>query len=342
MAPAPAPAGAQAWKVLYHSRAVDGTDIAVSGYVVAPTAPAPAGGFPILAWAHGTTGIADQCAPTRTGSPSDDVPYLADFIAHGYVVAATDYEGLGTPGVHPYVVGESEAHSLLDNVRAARNIATAHAGTRVLAFGQSQGGHAVLETAEYAAAYAPELQLLGVVAGGPLTELSSIVPVLEKTPYFGYLFMAGAGFDAAYHTHILDDLLTPAAQAGIGILQTTCVDGILAHYAGVAPESLLIEDPLKDPDVQRLATLNTPGNVKTGVPILVLHGGADAQIPPILSTLYTQRACKIGDTVELKFYPGLGHTGPIEAGETTIMQWLSDRLAGLPAPSSCANIPNPP
>ena len=342
MQSAPAPTGAQAWKVLYHSRAVDGTDIAVSGYVIAPTAAPPAGGFPVLAWAHGTTGIADQCAPTRTGSPSDDVPYLADFIARGYVLAATDYEGLGTPGVHPYVVGESEAHSLLDNVRAARNIVDTRAGTQVVGLGWSQGGHAVLETAELAAAYAPELQLRGVLAGGPLTELSSIVPVLEHTPYFGYLFMAGAGFDAAYHTHVLDDLLTPKAKADISILQTACAGGILAHYAGIPPDQMLVEDPLLDPDVKRLAEVNTPGNVKTSVPILILHGGADAQIPPILSTLFTQRACKTGDTVELKFYPGLGHTGPLETDEPTIMQWLSDRIAGVPAPSSCANIPNPP
>ena len=340
--PAPAPPGAVAWKVLYHSRAVDGSDIAVSGYVVAPTATPPAGGFPVLAWAHGTTGIANQCAPTRMGTPADEIPYLADFIARGFVVAATDYEGLGTPGVHPYAVGASEAHSLLDSVRAAENLPAAHAGTRVLAFGQSQGGHAVLETGELAASYAPDLQLLGVLAGGPLTELSTIVGVLEKTPYFGYLFMAGAGFDAAYHTHILDDVLTPEGRASLSILQTGCVDQILARYAGVAPATLLAIDPLQDPDVKRLAEANTPGNARSSAPILILHGGADAQIPPILSTLYTQRACKTGSTVELRFFPGLGHTGPVDSQEPLIMQWLADRLAGKPPASSCGNVPNPP
>ena len=104
---------------------------------------------------------------------------------------------------------------------------------------------------------------------------------------------------------------------------------------------MLVEDPLLHPDVKRLAEVNTPGNVKTAVPILVLHGGADAQIPPILSTLYTQRACKTGDTVELKFYPGLSHTGPLETDETTSCSG-SRTASRAPRTSSCANIPNPP
>ena len=93
--------GAKAWKVLYHSRAIDGSDIAVSGVVVAPTEPAPATGRPVISWAHGTHGIADNCAPSRTADMVSRLPSIGKVVAQGYVVVATDYEGLGTPGTHP-------------------------------------------------------------------------------------------------------------------------------------------------------------------------------------------------------------------------------------------------
>src|SRR5262249_18009538 len=132
--------GAQAWKVLYHSRAVDGSDVAVSGVVVAPTGPAPAGGRPVISWAHGTPGIADQCAPSRTGDMGSRLPSIGKLISQGYVVVATDYEGLGTPGTHPYLVGESEARGALDIARAAHQIRETAANDTTFVWGQSQGG----------------------------------------------------------------------------------------------------------------------------------------------------------------------------------------------------------
>jgi hypothetical protein len=130
--PIAAPAGARAWKILYHSRAVDGNDIAVSGVVVAPTAPAPRRGRVVVTWAHGGVGLADVCAPSkqadiasgasgaRVDYPHALIPMLQTFLDAGFVVAATDYEGLGTPGPHPILVGESEGRGVLDAARAAR------------------------------------------------------------------------------------------------------------------------------------------------------------------------------------------------------------------------------
>ncbi len=334
--------GARAWKVLYHSRSVTEKDIAVSGYVVAPAGDAPAGGWPVFAWGHGTTGMADRCAPTRMGSPASEITNLADLVSAGFVVAATDYEGLGTPGVHPYGVGESEARGMLDSVRAARNLADAHAGSRVILGGQSQGGGAALTAAEVTGSYAPELQVLGAVATAPRTELATIGAVLPNTPYFGYLVMVGVAFDSVYGTHLVDDLLTPEGKASLGVLDTECVDGILARYAGVPPSTILAKDPMTEPGLADLLAKNTPGNVKTDVPILVMHGSADTQIPPLLSNLFTRRACATGDTVELRYYPGQGHGGPLRQEKDAILQWLADRLAGRAAASSCGAVPEAP
>ena len=118
--PIAAPPGAKAWKVLYHSRSVGGDDVAVSGVVVAPTGAAPKGGRTVVTWAHGTTGLADQCAPSKSTDAATTIPFVDDLLHAGYVVTATDYEGLGTPGVHAYLVGQSEGRSVLDAARAAR------------------------------------------------------------------------------------------------------------------------------------------------------------------------------------------------------------------------------
>jgi hypothetical protein len=131
--------GGTVLRVLHHSRSLEGEDIAVSGLIVSPTGEAPSGGRPVLSWAHGTTGIADECAPSKDrGSLSG----LAEpFLERGMVVAATDYEGLGTPGRHPYIAGESEGRGTLDIVRAARNLQErTGASERVVIWGHSQGG----------------------------------------------------------------------------------------------------------------------------------------------------------------------------------------------------------
>ena len=157
-----APPGAIAWRILYHSRTIHDEDIAVSGLVVAPDATPPEGGFPVIAYAHGTTGLADPCAPSKAARPladdgeaTGDLP-LPPMWEDGYVMVATDYEGLGTPGRHPYIVGGSEGRGVLDSIRAARALPEAHAGDQAVVVGISQGGHAALFTGELADTYAPD------------------------------------------------------------------------------------------------------------------------------------------------------------------------------------------
>ena len=173
------PAGAAVWRVLYHSRSIYDDDIAVSGYVIVPGGKAPPGGFPILTWAHGTTGFAGICAPslfTRQGGVGPYLlPGLASYLRAGFVVAATDYQGLGTPGVHPYLLGESEGRGVLDAARAARHLAGVPTSDTVVIYGHSQGGHAALFAGEMAPTYAPDLHVVGVVAAAPATGLSTII-----------------------------------------------------------------------------------------------------------------------------------------------------------------------
>ena len=167
-----APPGARAWKVLYSSTGLDGRRIAVSGVVIAPDLPAPAAGRSVVAWAHPTTGVSDACAPSVNPDFFDTIPHLLALVALDDVVVATDYPGLGTAGVHPYLVGESEGRAVLDSVRAAKGIPEAGAGARFAVWGHSQGGQAALFAGQLARTYAPELALAGVAAIAPATNLA--------------------------------------------------------------------------------------------------------------------------------------------------------------------------
>jgi dipeptidyl aminopeptidase/acylaminoacyl peptidase len=127
----------------------------------------------VASWAHGTSGLADTCAPSKDPGVVSGTPYLRELLDAGFAVVATDYEGLGTPGLHPYLVGESEGRSVLDAARAAAALPDAGASSNVIVYGHSQGGHAVLFAGELAPSYAPDLNLLGVAAGAPPRPTSS-------------------------------------------------------------------------------------------------------------------------------------------------------------------------
>src|ERR1700691_5428534 len=170
-----APEGARAYRMLYWSTGLDGRPVEVSGVVIAPRGPSPAGGRPVVAWAHPTTGVVSRCAPSLARVFFASIQGLRAMLVRGYVVAATDYPGLGTPEIHPYLVGTSEAHAVLDSVRAAKQIPEAAAGARFAVWGHSQGGQAALFTGIEAARYAPELKLVGVAAAAPATDLAALM-----------------------------------------------------------------------------------------------------------------------------------------------------------------------
>src|SRR6201996_2307324 len=170
-----APLGASAYRVLYRSTGLKGEPIFVSGVIIVPQDDPPPGGRPILAWAHPTSGVTPRCAPSLAIFLFQQIQGLRSFVERGYVVAATDYPGLGTPETHPYLVGDSEARAVIDSVRVASSMPGAGGGKRFTGWGHSQGGHAALFTGIIAKTYAPELTLLGVAAAAPATDLVTLM-----------------------------------------------------------------------------------------------------------------------------------------------------------------------
>jgi dienelactone hydrolase len=335
-----APAGAAAWRVLYRSETIHGDPIGVSGLVVAPTGDPPSGGWPVIGYAHGTTGLADRCAPSKAATPATSAASTAELPLpalwdRGFVVAATDYEGLGTPGRHPYLVGGSEARSVLDAVRAAQRIPDAHAGDAVVALGLSQGGHAALFTGEVAPVYAPELDLRGVVALAPGAELAHAAMLLANDPTaVGFAVAIGAGFAAAYPEARLEDVLTDRALKSIDVIDDGCIDDVLRAFARPAREVLDLQR-IVSPPWPGLLEENTPGRRRTNAPVFVGQGTADPLVIPELTDLLVERLCQTGNAVTYRRYLGAGHGGVATAASADVEAWIAARLAGELGANDC-------
>jgi alpha-beta hydrolase superfamily lysophospholipase len=330
--------GAEAWLVLYRSTNVRDEPIAVSAVVAAPVGEV-AEARPIAAWAHGTTGLGDQCAPSKALVRGDapELQLLPVVLDRGWVVVATDYEGLGTPGVHPYAVGLSEGRGVLDAIRAAQRLGGTGADATSPAFvwGHSQGGGAAAFAAELAPTYAPDTNVVGAVAGAPASELKLLGTALLTSPFFGYTFMSAAGFKAAYPDLDLSAVLTDEGLALAEQAAGACSTEIVTAALGQDPTRYISNDPSRVEPFASLLEENTPGQRPTSVPIFLYHGEEDEQIPVELSKLLLDRYCASGVTAYRKTYPGQSHAGVVLPAFPDIERYINDRLAGLPAPSSC-------
>ncbi len=343
------PPDAKVWRVLYHSRSIYGADIAESGYVVAPAGRAPAGGRPILSWAHGTTGFGAPCAPSLLAAQGGLgigpylVPGLADFLSRGFVIAATDYEGLGVSGVHPYLLGKSEGQAVLDAARAARRLPGLDTSRTVVIYGHSQGGHAALFAGELAPSYAPELHVVGVVAAAPATNLSTIVSV-ATTPTTGqsiliFTLPTAYGWTKTYRDLPSSDVFTPTgAQIAASVVPGQCVPAVSTAISAqhLTPAAIFQPDAPTNPVVVAHARLNDPGRVRTPAPMLVVQGTADMVVPPALTDSYVgSMACPVGDRIDYVHMTGATHGSVVQVDLATVEQWIADRLHGTEAPTTC-------
>jgi alpha-beta hydrolase superfamily lysophospholipase len=334
------PGAAENLLVLYHSRTLAGQDTAVTGTVSIPPGQPPAGGWPVLSWAHGTTGVADTCAPSRDGPghPSHIYNQLADamlnlWVRRGWVVTKTDYEGLGTPGLHPYLVGTSEARGLIDIVLAARQLRRG-ISTRWGVLGHSQGGHAALFTVSLASAWAPGLDLIGAVALAPAGGAHDMVAGLHDTrtpaPALGFLAFVLIGAAAADQAVRLDQILSPAGQRLLTRVQASGIDDlVVAGSPPVAAAEVLRPGTDLGP-LLRVLEANDPAALQPRRPTLIVQGDND----PIVtrsSTDHIVRSLRAsGAMLNYHRYPGSGHFDLIAAAHTKTARWIETRLAMMP------------
>ena len=337
------PTGAQAWRVLYRSTDMNDQPIAVSGLVIAPTA---ASDEPreIIAIAPGTQGIYPDCANSQLADPfSGHFTDLQTMIDEGFVVVRTDYPGLGTPGVHPYLVGKSEGQAVLDSVRAARNLIP-EAGERYAIMGASQGGHSSMFASQMAPDYAPELTLVGTVTQAGAFDLAGILEARMDDRVGGILLpFVFYSWSANYPGIDIDSVVKPEYQAIVERLAHTCTSTPLAYLPVMrtipVPDTFLAIDPLTTEPWDSLIEENTPdGPVNT--PLLLVHGTADEVIPFEGSVDEAARRCSEGEDVTFLRYLETPHAA-VPQSTLTALGWIVDRFAGAPSTSNCADRPPP-
>ena len=320
-------------RVMYVSQSVQNQPVAVSGLLAIPSGKPPAGGFPVVSWGHGTDGMADQCAPSL--DPSANVALANVLLDHGWVVTATDYLGEGTPGLHPYIAGISSARNAIDIVRAARELPAAHASDRYVMWGHSQGGHTAMFTLSIGQDYAKELKLEGVVAGAPPSQFFALYEYLKGSPFRHYLLMAAGGINAAYGDEApLDAVLTPAGVELTAVLEKGCSGYVAEQVADVNIDSIVKADPFTVPSWKKVLNANDPGKFTTAspVPLLIIQGGSDEQIPPVSTQILATHLCDIGQNLERWIYPGQSHSGVIGPSAGDMTQWITNRFAGVSNP----------
>lgn len=321
--------GRRSKRVMYHSRDANDRDRAVTGIVTHPMAPAPPGGWPVVAWAHGTTGLTSVCAPSRAG---DAAPA---FGVEG-VSVATDYIGLGPVGErHPYLSGVSEARSVIDAVRAARALEGSGAGETWVAVGHSQGGHAALFTNELGEAYAPELDLRGTVAIAPAAVLDrTFGPADQIVPNMVGL-MAMYGLATEHDELDPDDYVSPEVAAQAHLIDEVCTTDFVLAMAPIPVTELYDTDPLTTEPARSILLENDPGRVRVDSPLLVVSGTADTWVVPARVEELLRRLCAVDQVVEHLVVEGGDHDSVVGLRSADITAWLDARLAGDPAQTAC-------
>jgi alpha-beta hydrolase superfamily lysophospholipase len=338
-----APDGATAYRILYRSEGLRGEPIAVSGVVIVPAGAPSENGRPIVAWAHPTTGVVPICAPSLARVLFQSIQGLRDMLARGYVIAATDYPGLGTPGPHPYLVGTSEGRAVLDSVRAARNIPDAGSGRRFAVWGHSQGGQAVLFAGILAGSYAPELQLVGVAAAAPATKLAtSMQDDLGTSGGNNLTAMTLWSWSRVYGAP-MSKVVTPAAIPAINQLAGMCIERFFDILRRRGPSRMLqhsflsVNGLAQDQPWRSLLAENTPGPLPSDIPVFLAQGTADHLVLPSVTRQYASMLCRAGSRVALDWLTGVSHGFSGRDSASAAVAWLADRFAGAPVPTSCGN-----
>jgi Secretory lipase len=297
-----------------------------TGELFVPRGRAPKGGWPVISWAHGTSGIGDSCAPSVRGPalPRRDFPVLRNWMKQGYAVVASDYAGLGTPGLHAYLHGRSEAHSVVDMVKAGRAYARAHLPRRNrlarkwVVVGQSQGAGAAIYTARYATRFGGRgLDYRGAVGTGTPAYVERVVDALApgfprvSTGITAYLSYILTGVRYVHPELGLNNLLTPIGRLALRLAQYRCVNGFEKDLEGVNIGNYFTRPlatlPNWRPKIEGYMKMPEKGFDK---PFFMAHGVKDVDVPYALTAPYIAKLKANRQPVTVKLF-NADHNGTL-------------------------------
>jgi Secretory lipase len=318
-------------RILYHSRSASGEDVAVSGVVLYPyDKKPPAGGWPVIAWAHAATGIARQCAPSLMRNVGQG-PFLSMYVNLGYAVVATDYAGLGTRFRNAFLDGPSNASDVINSVLAAR-AAVPQLGARWIVMGEAEGALAATGVAEKE----NEVRDPNYLGGIAISVLASARESYEHSVNGSSSAMLPSlayGVKTVYPQFQVTDILTEKALPLYNQLEQTC------SQEKTTPELSLAEIVKPgwetNPFVRKYFDRNEIGQTRAYSPIFVITGDADPAIPPTTRAQAFARMCKQGDRVQWERYPGLDSGQVIGESVRDQIGWIESRFAGRASPTNC-------
>ena len=322
-------------RILYTSTdGVDGTSpVVVSGAVFGPKGRPPQGGWPIVAWAHGTVGMADICAPSWAGRSYRDIQYLNRWLSEGFAIVATDYQGLGTPGPHPYLKTRPAAYSVLDSIRAVLG-GGFDLSNAIILVGQSQGGGAAFATAALAAAYAPELNIRGTVATGvPFLSQKTLSRPPTKDPNkvdptLAYVLYIGLTLQQTDKSLNASDMFSAQALPVFELARTSCI----ASFESSVTSAALTPATTSLPGFRKAGAAALPAftypTLKLAQPIFVGTGAEDKDVAPEDQLSLVKDACDAGTIVEAHLYSGLNHGETVNASLRDSLPFVKKVMAG--------------
>lgn len=335
------PGKGEAFRILYQSTGLNGEPIEVSASIFIPPGRAPAGGRNIIAWAHPTSGVVKKCAPSLRPNVSNMIWGLPQMLQKGYIVVATDYPGLGTPGVHPYLIGESEGRAVLDSVRAAQALPRSGASNRFVVWGHSQGGHAALYTGELARSYAPDLKLFGVAAAAPATYLIELFDADKSTASGKELTAMAIWSWSNLYGYPASSLVASDAKRPYEAMARDCIESV-ADFEALEQDERPLEkmrflkaNPATTEPWKGIMERNTPGKRAPGAPVFLAQGTADTIVRPEITKQFGRSLCRYGTPVMFVALPGTTHTFAARDSVRTALKWMDDRFRGVPAPTVC-------
>lgn len=323
------PGTARAHHVTYYSTGMSGERVPVTGAVFIPEGAAPPGGWPVLAWAHGTVGLGDTCAPTVAGRSNRDIEYLTHWLREGYAIVATDYMGLGTPGLHPYLVGEFAAYSVIDSVRAA-STAEPSLSSRWAVIGQSQGGHAAMFTAHLAPSYAPDMDFRGAVGTGVPSQLEYLISALG--PWFPDINQPGltvfvtyvlASLRATYPETDIDSYLTELGREVVDSAEELCYFEQLERVRGIGMGRLFSRQLTDAPffgAIRDALEVPTSGYHR---PVFIGQGTHDSIVWAPLTEILSSQLRSTGQPATVRYYAGENHDSTMAASLTDTTPFLA-------------------
>lgn len=342
------PGAAQNIRLLYSStNGIEGTGtVAVSGVLFLPEGDAPKGGWPLMAWTHGTVGIADICAPSWNGRQQQDRDYLEFWLSNGFAIVASDYQGLGTEGTHPYLATRPEAYSNIDIIRAVQR-GDFGVSDKVVLIGQSQGAGAAVATAAYAPEYAPELDVAGVVATGVpyfspegLAAIQETRPPDRVDPMLGYNLLALTLVQRTDPSFNLPDYVSDEALPIARSVTSMCYKDVRTK---VVAEELTYNRTFKQSPSEYLITafaqMGYP-NLSLNAPLFVGTGGQDKDTPPRMQAALVRTACAAGTRVTSVAYPELDHRAVVPGSTQDSLPFVRRAFAGEELPGNCAENPS--